>query len=70
MEELKFWGQNLEKDPRDLFKEHLTNKGIKLTWLAKSVGTHNNYLAMIFRKEKKLSEQMRQKCNEALGTNY
>lgn len=59
-----------ERDPRELFREHLEMRGTKQKWLADQTGVSQEHISNILCSRVLLTDEVRQKINEALGTEY
>jgi plasmid maintenance system antidote protein VapI len=59
-----------ERDPRELFREHLESKGTKQKWLADQTGISQEHISNILCSRVLLTDEVRGKINEALGTKF
>lgn len=57
-------------DPRDLFRDHIADNGLKQTWVADKLELSYGHFSLILKKERDLSENNRSKLNELFSTNY
>lgn len=64
----------MTKSPEKQIVEHLENNGQKLSWLADRIGITPGHLHSVLKgvefTKRELTEENRQKINQALGTNY
>lgn len=53
-----------------LFDLYIIGSGFKYKWVASNIGISASHLCKVCKGEKRLTEEMRQKMNELLETNY
>lgn len=62
------------KSPEELIVEHLENNGQKLSWLAEKIGLTPGHLHSVLKgvdfTKRELTEENRQKINQALNTDF
>lgn len=51
-------------------KDHMTEHGLKYTWLCSKVGISTGHMSNIFGGEKRLTEELLIKINKVLGTDF
>lgn len=60
----------IEKTPPELWKEVLTERGVKQTWLADKTGISPEHISNILAGRVLLTDENKVKINEALGTEF
>lgn len=59
-----------ERDPREMFREHLESRGTKQKWLADQTGISQEHISNLLCSRVLLTDEVRGKINDALGTDY
>ncbi len=54
----------------DKIREHMRSNGIKYTWLCEKVGISTGHMSNIFGGNKSLSQELLDKINKALDTDF
>lgn len=58
------------EDPRELIDKHITNNGLKQSWVADQLGISHSHFSLILSKERDLSEKHRKTLNTLWNTDY
>lgn len=57
-------------DTRTKLRKHITDNGIKLSWVANKLQLSPTHLYLVLSKQRNLSEKNRKKLNELFNTDY